>query len=200
MSTTPAVAADFSAFADLSGVVLSLTKDLEGKVLSQTDLIKYLPKFVSAAWAKGLTLEKAEAQILAAIKHLISKYVPEAQRSAAISFVDSEFPVLVKVLNGFVDEVKAAVEAKAAAFLTEAGNKVQVFCSNSCLPIFSGLLGGVKQAPAVAAPVEAALPKTPSAIEEVAAAAASDLASALSPVEEKEEEAETEAAAPATSS
>ena len=192
MSTTPAVAADFSAFADLSGVVLSLTKDLEGKVLSQTDLIKYLPKFVSAAWAKGLTLEKAEAQILAAIKHLISKYVPEAQRSAAISFVDSEFPVLVKVLNGFVDEVKAAVEAKAAAFLTEAGNKVQVFCSNSCLPIFSGLLGGVaKQVPAAApavAVVEAELPKIPSAVEEVAAAAASDLASALSPVEEKEEE------------
>jgi len=191
MSASP-VASDFAAFADLSGVVLSLTKELEGKVLSQTDLIKYLPKFVGAAWTKGLTLEKAEAQILAAIKHLVSKYVPEAERAAVSSFVDSEFPVLVKALNGFVDEVKAAVEAKAAAFLTEAGNKVQVFCSNSCLPIFSGLLGGVaKQVPAAApavAVVEAELPKIPSAVEEVAAAAASDLASALSPVEEKEEE------------
>lgn len=199
---------DFSAFADLSGVVSTLIKDLEGKALSQTDLIKYLPKFVGASVVKGLTLEKAEAQILAAIKFLINKYVPEAQREAAIAFVDSEFPMLVKALNGLIDEVKGALQAKATAMLKDATAKIEAVCTTSCLPWITSCLNNIKAvvpagaAAAAPAAVEAEPPKPASAIEEVAVAAASDVSAALNPVPEEESGSETgsvpETVAPAT--
>ena len=129
---------DFAAFADLSGVVQSLVKDLEGKVLSQTDLIKHLPKFVLVAWTSNLSVEKAEAQILAAVKYLIVKFVPAAQQVAVNGFVDTAFPAIVTALNGLIEQVKAEVLKKATGALNDVEKKVEAVCATSCLPSFFG--------------------------------------------------------------
>ena len=123
------MASEFAAFADLSGVVQSLIKDLEGKVLSQTDLIKHLPKLVLVAWTNNLSVEKAEAQILAAVKHLIVKFVPAAQQITVTGFVDAAFPAIVTALNGLIEQVKAEVLKKATGALGDVGKKVEAVCS-----------------------------------------------------------------------
>jgi len=180
------MATEFSAFADLSGVVQSLVKELEGKVLSQTDLIKHLPKFVLVAWTSNLSIDKAEAQILAAVKHLIAKFVPAAQQAAVIGFVDAAFPAIVIALNGLIEQVKAEVLKKATGALGDVGKKVEAVCATSCLPWFFGCLNKVAKevpaaAPAVAAVETAVAADVPAVVEEVTAAANSDIAEALAP-------------------
>jgi hypothetical protein len=187
---------DFAAFADLSGVVQSLVKDLEGKVLSQTDLIKQLPKFVLVAWTSNLPIEKAEAQILAAVKHLIAKFVPAAQRAVLIGFVDSAFPAIVIALNGLIEQVKAEVLKKATGALGDVGKKVEAVCSKSCLPWISALFSKTAEKPAAdpvatAAPAEVAA-EAPVTAAAVAEAASSDISAALSSVKEEVVESEPE--------
>jgi hypothetical protein len=187
---------DFAAFADLSGVVQSLVKDLEGKVLSQTDLIKQLPKFVLVAWTSNLPIEKAEAQILAAVKHLIAKFVPAAQRAVLIGFVDSAFPAIVIALNGLIEQVKAEVLKKATGALGDVGKKVEAVCATSCLPWISALFSKAAEKPATdpvatAAPVEVAAETSVTAAA-VAEAASSDISAALSSVKEEVVESEPE--------
>ena len=177
---------DFAAFADLSGVVQSLVKDLEGKVLSQTDLIKHLPKFVLVAWTSNLSVEKAEAQILAAVKYLIVKFVPAAQQVAVNGFVDTAFPAIVTALNGLIEQVKAEVLKKATGALGDVGKKVEAVCATSCLPWFFGCLNKVAKevpaaAPAVAAVETAVAAEVPATVEAVTAAASSDISAALAP-------------------
>ena len=207
------MATEFAAFADLSGVVQSLVKDLEGKVLSQTDLIKHLPKFVLVAWTNNLSIDKAEAEIIAAVKHLIEKFVPAAQKSVVIGFVDAAFPAIVIALNGLIEQVKAEVLKKATGVVGDVGKKVEAVCSKSCLPWMSALFAkasekpaapaadpvaspAVADAPAAAAAPEAAAPVTVAAVSE---AASSDIAAALAPalssVKEDEPAAEPEAKA-----
>ena len=207
------MATDFAAFADLSGVVQSLVKDLEGKVLSQTDLIKHLPKFVLVAWTNNLSIEKAEAQIIAAVKHLITKFVPAAQQAVVIGFVDSAFPAIVIALNGLIEQVKTEVLKRATGVVGDVGKKVEAVCSKSCLPWMSALFAkasekpaapaeepvaspAVADAPAAAAAPEAAAPVTVAAVSEAASSdIAAALAPALSPVKEDEPAAEPEAKA-----
>jgi len=177
---------DFAAFADLSGVVQSLVKDLEGKVLSQTDLIKHLPKFVLVAWTSNLSVEKAEAQILAAVKYLIVKFVPAAQQVAVNGFVDTAFPAIVTALNGLIEQVKAEVLKKATGALGDVGKKVEAVCATSCLPSLFGFLNKVAKevpaaAPAVAAVETAVAAEVPATVEAVTAAASSDISAALAP-------------------
>jgi hypothetical protein len=194
---------DFAAFADLSGVVQSLVKDLEGKVLSQTDLIKQLPKFVLVAWTSNLPIEKAEAQILAAVKHLIAKFVPAAQRAVLIGFVDSAFPAIVIALNGLIEQVKAEVLKKATGALGDVGKKVEAVCSKSCLPWISALFSKAAEKPSAAPaadPVATAAPAAPAEVAAetsvtaaaVAEAASSDISAALSSVKEEVVESEPE--------
>jgi hypothetical protein len=195
MATTspPAAFTAFAAFADLSGVVQSLVKDLEGKVLSQTDLITQLPKLVLTTWSLNLPIEKAEAQIIAAVKHLIEKFVPAAQKSVVIGFVDAAFPAIVIALNGLIEQVKTEVLKKATGALGDVGKKVEAVCSKSCLPWISALFAKASEKPAAAtaaaapAVVEAAEPVTAAAVAE---AASSDIAAALSSVKEDEPAAE----------
>ena len=185
------MANEFAAFADLSGVVQSLVKDLEGKVLSQTDLIKHLPKLVLVAWTNNLSVEKAEAQILAAVKHLIVKFVPAAQRVTVTGFVDAAFPAIVTALNGLIEQVKAEVLKKATGALGDVGKKVEAVCSKSCLPWMSALFAKAPEKPAdpVAAPAAAEAPVT---IAAVAEAASSDIVAALASVKEEVVEPEPE--------
>jgi hypothetical protein len=206
------MATDFAAFADLSGVVQSLVKDLEGKVLSQTDLIKHLPKFVLTAWTNNLSIDKAEAQIIAAVKHLITKFVPTAQQAVVIGFVDAAFPAIVIALNGLIEQVKAEVLKKATGVVADVGKKVEAVCSKSCLPWMSALFAKASEKPAAAIAAEAAPAADPVAVPAVAAvadvaveapvtvaavaeAASSDISAALSVVKEDEPAAEPEAKA-----
>ena len=203
MADTSPLAA-FAAFTDLSGVVQSLGKDLEGKVLSQTDLITQLPKLVLTAWSINLPIEKAEAQIIAAVKHLIEKFVPAAQKSVVIGFVDAAFPAIVIALNGLIEQVKAEVLKRATGVVGDVGKKVEAVCSKSCLPWMSALFAKASEKPAavtaaavpaeVAAPAEVAVPAAePVTVEAVAEAASSDISAALSSVtEEPASEAKTE--------
>jgi hypothetical protein len=203
MADTSPLAA-FAAFTDLSGVVQSLVKDLEGKVLSQTDLITQLPKLVLTAWSINLPIEKAEAQIIAAVKHLIEKFVPAAQKSVVIGFVDAAFPAIVIALNGLIEQVKAEVLKRATGVVGDVGKKVEAVCSKSCLPWMSALFAKASEKPAavtaaavpaeVAAPAEVAVPAAePVTVEAVAEAASSDISAALSSVtEEPASEAKTE--------
>ena len=205
MATTSPLAA-FTAFADLSGVVHSLVKDLEGKVLSQTDLIKHLPKLVLTAWSLNLPIEKAEAQIIAAVKHLIEKFVPAAQKSVVIGFVDAAFPAIVTALNGLIEQVKAEVLKRATGVVGDVGKKVEAVCSKSCLPWMSALFAKASEKPAASAeePVASPAPAAPAAAAEaapvtvaaIAEAASSDISAALSAVTETAPaEQETEAKA-----
>lgn len=197
------MATEFAAFADLSGVVQSLVKDLEGKVLSQTDLIKHLPKFVLVAWTNNLSIEKAEAQIIAAVKHLIAKFVPAAQQSVVIGFVDAAFPAIVIALNGLIEQVKAEVLKKATGVVGDVGKKVEAVCSKSCLPWMSALFAKASEKPAAAeadpvasAPAPAAAAEAaPVTVAAVAEAAAADISAALSSVKEEVVEPEPEAKA-----
>jgi len=176
-----------AAFADLSGVVQSLVKDLEGKVLSQTDLITQLPKLVLTAWSINLPIEKAEAQIIAAVKHLIEKFVPAAQKSVVIGFVDAAFPAIVIALNGLIEQVKAEVLKRATGVVGDVGKKVEAVCSKSCLPWISALFAKASEKPAAAAaPAEVVAPAAePVTVEAVAEAASSDISAALSSVTEE---------------
>ena len=191
---------DFAAFADLSGVVQSLVKDLEGKVLSQTDLIKHLPKFVLVAWTNNLSIEKAEAQIIAAVKHLIAKFVPTAQQSVVIGFVDAAFPAIVIALNGLIEQVKAEVLKKATGVVGDVGKKVEAVCTKSCLPWMSALFAKTAEKPAAADPVATAAPAAPAevaadapvTVAAIAEAASSDISAALSSVKEEVVEPEPE--------
>jgi hypothetical protein len=195
------MATEFAAFADLSGVVQSLVKDLEGKVLSQTDLIKHLPKFVLVAWTNNLSIEKAEAQIIAAVKHLIAKFVPAAQQSVVIGFVDAAFPAIVIALNGLIEQVKAEVLKKATGVVGDVGKKVEAVCSKSCLPWMSALFAKASEKPAaaeadlVASAPAAAAEAAPVTVAAVAEAAAADISAALSSVKEEVVEPEPEAKA-----
>jgi hypothetical protein len=195
------MATDFATFADLSGVVQSLVKDLEGKVLSQTDLIKHLPKFVLVAWTNNLSIEKAEAQIIAAVKHLIAKFVPAAQQSVVIGFVDAAFPAIVIALNGLIEQVKAEVLKKATGVVGDVGKKVEAVCSKSCLPWMSALFAKASEKPAaaeadlVASAPAAAAEAAPVTVAAVAEAAAADISAALSSVKEEVVEPEPEAKA-----
>ena len=189
------MATDFAAFADLSGVVQSLVKDLEGKVLSQTDLIKHLPKFVLVAWTNNLSIEKAEAQIIAAVKHLITKFVPAAQQAIVTGFVDSAFPAIVIALNGLIEQVKTEVLKRATAVVCDVGKKVEAVCSKSCLPWMSALFAKASEKPSdpvatpavVAAPVVATAPEVVAepVAQTVEAAASSDIVAALASVSEE---------------
>jgi hypothetical protein len=187
-----AATSPLAAFADLSGVVQSLVKDLEGKVLSQTDLITQLPKLVLTAWSINLPIEKAEAQIIAAVKHLIEKFVPAAQKSVVIGFVDAAFPAIVIALNGLIEQVKAEVLKRATGVVGDVGKKVEAVCSKSCLPWMSALFAKASEKPAAAAaPAEVAVPAEvaapaaePVTVEAVAEAASSDISAALSSVTE----------------
>jgi hypothetical protein len=189
MATNSTLAA-FAAFADLSGVVQSLVKDLEGKVLSQTDLIKHLPKLVLTAWSLNLPIEKAEAQIIAAVKHLIEKFVPVAQKSVVTVFVDAAFPAIVTALNGLIEQVKTEVLKKATGALGDVGKKVEAVCSKSCLPWMSALFAKASEKPAAVDPV-AAPAAAPAAAESsvtvavIAEAASSDISAALASVKEE---------------
>ena len=209
MATTSPLAA-FAAFADLSGVVQSLVKDLEGKVLSQTDLIQHLPKLVLTAWSLNLPIEKAESQILAAVKHLIEKFVPSAQKSVVIGFVDAAFPAIVIALNGLIEQVKAEVLKRATGVVGDVGKKVEAVCSKSCLPWMSALFAKASEKPAaapaadpVASPAAApdapaapaAAPDAPVTVAAIAEAASSDISAALSSVTEEVVEPVTEAKA-----
>ena len=192
------MATDFAAFADLSGVVQSLVKDLEGKVLSQTDLIKHLPKFVLVAWTNNLSIEKAEAQIIAAVKHLITKFVPAAQQAVVIGFVDSAFPAIVIALNGLIEQVKTEVLKKATGALGDVGKKVEAVCSKSCLPWMSALFAKAPEKPVavpVADPVATVVVAevAPVTVAAIAEAASSDISAALSSVKEDAVEPEPEA-------
>ena len=187
MATTSPLAA----FADLSGVVHSLVKDLEGKVLSQTDLITQLPKLVLTAWSLNLPIEKAEAQIIAAVKHLIEKFIPAAQKSVVISFVDAAFPAIVTALNGLIEQVKTEVLKRATGVVGDVGKKVEAVCSKSCLPWMSALFAKASEKPsAPAAPAAAevapaaAAAEAPVTVAAVAEAASSDISAALSSVVE----------------
>ena len=202
MATTSPLAT-FAAFADLSGVVQSLVKDLEGKVLSQTDLIAQLPKLVLTTWSLNIPIEKAEAQILAAVKHLIEKFVPAAQKSVVIGFVDAAFPAIVIALNGLIEQVKTEVLKRATGVVGDVGKKVEAVCSKSCLPWISALFAKASEKPAAAAsdavaaevapaPAEVA-PVTVAAIAAIAEAASSDISAALSSVTEEVVEPATEA-------
>jgi len=195
MATTSPLAA-FAAFADLSGVVQSLVKDLEGKVLSQTDLIAQLPKLVLTTWSLNIPIEKAEAQILAAVKHLIEKFVPAAQKSVVIGFVDAAFPAIVIALNGLIEQVKTEVLKRATGVVGDVGKKVEAVCSKSCLPWMSALFAKASEKPAavadaVAASAEVApapaaeAPVTVAVIAVIAEAASSDISAALSSVTEE---------------
>jgi hypothetical protein len=188
------MATEFAAFADLSGVVQSLVKDLEGKVLSQTDLIKHLPKFVLVAWTSNLSIDKAEAQIIAAVKHLIEKFVPTAQRAVVIGFVDAAFPAIVIALNGLIEQVKAEVLKKATGALGDVGKKVEAVCSKSCLPWISALFAKASEKPAAVADVPAVAEVAPAAepvtVAAIAEAASSDISAALSAVNEEPEASE----------
>jgi hypothetical protein len=193
------MATEFAAFADLSGVVQSLVKDLEGKVLSQTDLIKHLPKFVLIAWTSNLSIDKAEAQIIAAVKHLIAKFVPTAHQVTVTNFVDAAFPAIVTALNGLIEQVKAEVLKKATGALGDVGKKVEAVCSKSCLPWMSALFAKAPEKPAAADPV-ASVPAVadvpadaPVTVEAVAEAASSDISAALASVKEEVVEPEPEA-------
>ena len=205
MATTSPLAA-FAAFADLSGVVQSLVKDLEGNVLSQTDLIKHLPKLVLTAWSLNLPIEKAEAQIIAAVKHLIEKFVPAAQKSVVIGFVDAAFPAIVIALNGLIEQVKAEVLKRATGVVGDVGKKVEAVCSKSCLPWMSALFAKASEKPAAAPaadPVASPAPAAPAVAAEaapvtvaaIAEAASSDISAALSAVTEEVVEPVTEAKA-----
>jgi hypothetical protein len=191
------MASEFATFADLSGVVQSLIKDLEGKVLSQTDLIKHLPKLVLVAWTNNLSVEKAEAQILAAVKHLIVKFVPAAQQITVTGFVDAAFPAIVTALNGLIEQVKAEVLKKATGALGDVGKKVEAVCSKSCLPWISALFAKASEKPAAVDPV-AAPAAAPAAAESsvtvavIAEAASSDISAALASVKEEVVEPEPE--------
>lgn len=195
------MATEFAAFADLSGVVQSLVKDLEGKVLSQTDLIKHLPKFVLIAWTSNLSIDKAEAQIIAAVKHLIAKFVPTTHQVTVTSFVDAAFPAIVTALNGLIEQVKAEVLKKATGVVGDVGKKVEAVCSKSCLPWMSALFAKasekpsdpVASVPAVADAPAAAAEVAPVTVETVAEAASSDISAALAPVKEEVVEPEPEA-------
>ena len=189
------MASEFAAFADLSGVVQSLVKDLEGKILSQTDLIKHLPKLVLVAWTNNLSVEKAEAQILAAVKHLIVKFIPTAQQVTVTSFVDAAFPAIVTALNGLIEQVKAEVLKKATGALGDVGKKVEAVCSKSCLPWMSALFAKASEKPAdpVAAPAAApAAAEASVTVAVIAEAASSDIAAALASVKEEVVEPEPE--------
>jgi hypothetical protein len=197
------MATEFAAFADLSGAVQSLVKDLEGKVLSQTDLIKHLPKFVLIAWTSNLSIDKAEAQIIAAVKHLIAKFVPTAHQVTVTNFVDAAFPAIVTALNGLIEQVKAEVLKKATGALGDVGKKVEAVCSKSCLPWMSALFAKAPEKPAAADPV-ASVPAVadapadvpvdaPVTVEAVAEAASSDISAALASVKEEVVEPEPEA-------
>ena len=191
------MATDFAAFADLSGVVQSLVKDLEGKVLSQTDLIKHLPKFVLVAWTNNLSIEKAEAQIIAAVKHLITKFVPAAQQAVVIGFVDSAFPAIVIALNGLIEQVKTEVLKKATGVIGDVAAKAEVVCSKSCLPWMSALFAKAPEKP-VAVPAAdpvatvVAAEAAPVTVAAIAEAASSDISAALSSVKEDVVEPEPE--------
>ena len=200
MAATSSLAA-FADFADLSGVVQSLVKDLEGKVLSQTDLITQLPKLVLTAWSINLPIEKAEAQILAAVKHLIEKFVPSAQKSVVTGFVDAAFPAIVIALNGLIEQVKTEVLKKATGVVGDVGKKVEAVCSKSCLPWISALFAKASEKPAAAAVADVPAAEVPAAapapvaeasvtVAAVAEAASSDIAAALSSVKEDEPAAE----------
>jgi hypothetical protein len=192
-----ATASPLAAFADLSGVVQSLVKDLEGKVLSQTDLIAQLPKLVLTTWSLNIPIEKAEAQILAAVKHLIEKFVPAAQKSVVIGFVDAAFPAIVIALNGLIEQVKTEVLKRATGVVGDVGKKVEAVCSKSCLPWMSALFAKASEKPAavaavaaaeIAAPADApaaASAEAPVTVAAVAEAASSDIAAALSSVTEE---------------
>ncbi len=185
------MASEFATFADLSGVVQSLIKDLEGKVLSQTDLIKHLPKLVLVAWTNNLSVEKAEAQILAAVKHLIVKFVPAAQQITVTGFVDAAFPAIVTALNGLIEQVKAEVLKKATGALGDVGKKVEAVCSKSCLPWISALFAKASEKPAAAPAVEVAA-EAPVTVAVIAEAASSDISAALASVKEEVVEPEPE--------
>ena len=197
MATTSSLAA----FADLSGVVHSLVKDLEGKVLSQTDLIKQLPQLVLTAWSLNLPIEKAEAQIIAAVKHLIEKFVPAAQKSVVIGFVDAAFPAIVTALNGLIEQVKTEVLKRATGVVGDVGKKVEAVCSKSCLPWMSAFFAKASEKPAapaeepVASPAPAAPVDAPVTVAAIAEAASSDISAALSSVTEEVVEPVTEAKA-----
>jgi hypothetical protein len=190
------MANEFATFADLSGVVQSLIKDLEGKVLSQTDLIKHLPKLVLVAWTNNLSVEKAEAQILAAVKHLIVKFVPAAQQITVTGFVDAAFPAIVTALNGLIEQVKAEVLKKATGALGDVGKKVEAVCSKSCLPWISALFAKASEKPAAVDPVAApAAAESSVTVAVIAEAASSDISAALASVKEEVVEPEPEAKA-----
>ena len=201
MATTSPLAA-FAAFADLSGVVQSLVKDLEGKVLSQTDLIAQLPKLVLTTWSLNIPIEKAEAQILAAVKHLIEKFVPAAQKSVVIGFVDAAFPAIVIALNGLIEQVKTEVLKRATGVVGDVGKKVEAVCSKSCFPWISALFAKASEKPAavadaVAASAEVApapAAEAPVSVAVIAEAASSDISEALSSVTEEVVEPEPEPA------
>ena len=208
MATTSSLAT-FAAFADLSGVVQSLVKDLEGKVLSQTDLIKHLPQLVLTAWSLNLPIEKAEAQIIAAVKHLIEKFVPAAQKSVVTVFVDAAFPAIVTALNGLIEQVKTEVLKRATGVVGDVGKKVEAVCSKSCLPWMSALFAKASEKPAdvtavtavtaaEAAPAAApAAEATPVTVAAIAEAASADISAALSSVKEEVLEPEPESEAKA---
>jgi len=180
-------------FPDLSGVVTSLVKELDGKVLTSTGLINHLPKFVLVAWTSNLSAEKADAQILAASKHLIEKFVPAEQQSVLNAFVDATFPAILTALKSLIDQVKAEVLKTA----TGAVGDVEKVCLKSCLPSLFGFLNWTaKEVPAVApavAAVEAALPaEIPAVVETVEEAAAADISSALKTAAQETPEKEEE--------
>jgi hypothetical protein len=185
-----------SQFPDLSGVVSSLVKELDGKLLKSTDLINHLPKFVLVAWTSNLDADKAQAQILAASKHLITKFVPAAEQAVLNSFVDATFPAILAALKSLIDQVKAEVLKTAAGAVAD----VEKVCMKSCLPSLFGFLNKCAKAVPAVAPavvaVEAAVPvaveQIPAVVESVESAAAADISAALSAAAEDKTEEEKE--------
>jgi hypothetical protein len=154
---------DVSKFADLSGAVQSIVKDLSGVVLTQSGLIGKLAKLVVAAWSVNLSEDKVQAQVLAAAQHLVSKCVPAGERALILAFVDASVPAIVVALQSVAAEVKAYLLKEASAVQTKVVEKVGAACGPACNPFLGWIQGLLKKkvadaAAAAAAPAPAEAP------------------------------------------
>jgi hypothetical protein len=169
---------------DLSGVLQTLIKDLDGKINTASDFLKEIPKLLTTLNNANMPAD----QIVVEVKHLVEKCVPAADQALVMNYVNVTVPAYLTVLNGSSALKKAETDLKA----------VVADAKRCCVPCVPWLCSKVAAPVAVVAVADAAAVAEPVAPElhaTVEAAGSADILAALAPKAEVVAESDSESKA-----
>jgi hypothetical protein len=166
---------------DLSGVLQTLIKDLDGKINTASDFLKEIPKLLTTLNNANMPAD----QIVVEVKHLVEKCVPAADQALVMNYVNVTVPAYLTVLNGSSALKKAETDLKAVVADVKRCC-VPWLCSKVAAPV---AVVAVADAAAVAEPVAPELHAT------VEAAGSADILAALAPKADAVAESDSESKA-----